>query len=215
MSQSNNPQNPRVRGDLQKPLEYRSANLSKWEYSGALYQKHLELYLDAMFALLQETGAHTVLDAGCGEGVVYRAMRKRGFIGEWTGIDLSSDAIDYAKRESPEATWLVGSVFDMPFPSKNFDLVFSSQVLEHLPAPEKALREFARCARQWLLISVPYEPLFRWLTWISVRFRLGGDPGHVNHWRPREFRRFVSQSSELKSWQRTTVYQIGLVKLSE
>jgi len=198
---------------LEKPLEYRSANLSKWEYPGALYQRHLELYLDAMFALLQKTGARSILDAGCGEGVVYRAMRKRGFVGEWTGIDVSVDAIDYAKQQNPEATWLVGSILDMPFPSKNFDLVFSSQVFEHLPAPEKALRELVRCARQWLLISVPYEPLFRWLTWLSVRFRLGGDPGHVNHWRPREFRRLLSQVGELHEWRRTTVYQIGLVGL--
>jgi SAM-dependent methyltransferase len=199
---------------LENPLEYRSANLSKWEYPGALYQRHLELYLDAMFALLQKTGAHSVLDAGCGEGVVYRAMRKRGFEGEWTGIDVSVDGIDYAKQQSPEATWLVGSVLDMPFPSKNFDLIFSSQVLEHLHEPEKALREFARCARQWLLISVPKEPLFRWLTWLSVRFRLGGDPGHVNHWRPRELRRLLSQAGELQEWQRTTVYQIALVRLA-
>jgi len=213
MSQPNNPQNPRVRGDPQKPLEYRSANLSKWEYSGRLYQRHLELYLDAMFALLQKTGARSVLDAGCGEGVVYRAMRKRGFAGEWTGIDVSADAIDYAKQQSPEATWLVGSVLEMPFPSKNFDLVFSSQVLEHLQEPEKALRELVRCARQWLLISVPYEPLFRWLTWLSVRFRLGGDPGHVNHWRPRAFRRLLSEAGDLRVCRRTTVYQIALIEL--
>ncbi len=200
---------------LENPLVYRSANLDKWEYSSAIYQKHLRLYLDAMFALLQKTGARSVLDAGCGEGVVYRAMRKRGFAGEWTGIDLSLDALDYAKRESPEATWIVGSILDMPFPSNSFDLVLSSQVLEHLQEPEKALQEFARCARHWLVISVPYEPLFRWLTWLSVRFRLGGDPGHVNHWRPREFRHLLSEVGELREWRRTTVYQIALIELSK
>jgi SAM-dependent methyltransferase len=200
---------------LKSPPEYHSANLSKWEYSGALYQRHLRLYLDAMFALLQETGARSVLDAGCGEGVVYRAMRKRGFDGEWTGIDVSVDAIDYAKRESPEATWLVGSILDLPFPSKSFDLVLSSQVLEHLDEPQKALQEFVRCTRQWLLISVPYEPLFRWFTWLSVRFHLGGDPGHVHHWRPREFRRLLSEVGELRTWRRTTVYQIGLSRLPD
>jgi SAM-dependent methyltransferase len=203
--------NPQV--TLENPPEYRSANLSKWEYSGALYQKHLRLYLDAMFALLQKTRARSVLDAGCGEGVVYRAMRARGFDGDWTGVDLSADAIDYAMRESSEATWMVGSIFDMPFPAKSFDLVFSSQVLEHLHEPKKALREFARCARQWLLISVPYEPWFRWLTWLSVHLRLGGDPGHVHHWRPREFRCLVSEVGQLERLQRTSVYQIVLVKL--
>jgi SAM-dependent methyltransferase len=198
---------------VEKPVKYRSANLSKWEYSGALYQKHLQLYLDAMYSLLKRTNARSVLDAGCGEGVVYRAMRERGFDGEWTGVDLSVDAIDYAKRESPEAEWQTSSVTDLPFSDDSFDLVLSSQVLEHLGEPEQALRELARCSQQWLLLSVPYEPLFRWLTWLSVRLRIGGDPGHVHHWRPREFRRFVSQVGELKSWQRNTVYQIGLVQM--
>lgn len=198
---------------VETPTEYGSANLSKWEYSGALYQKHLELYLDAMSSLLQRTRARKVLDAGCGEGVVYRAMRKRGFDGEWTGLDLSAEAIDFARRQSPEATWLVGSVVEMPFPARSFDLVFSSQVLEHLPAPEIPFREMARCANHWLLLSVPHEPLFRFLTWLSVRLSLGGNPGHVSHWRPRQFRRFVSQVGRLEHWQRTTVYQIALVKL--
>jgi SAM-dependent methyltransferase len=195
-----------------KPVGYRSANLSKWEYSGALYQKHLELYLDAMYLLLERTSVCSVLDAGCGEGVVYRAMRTRGFDGEWTGVDLSADAIDYAKRESPEAEWQVSSVADLPFPESSFDLVLSSQVLEHLAEPEQALRELARCSQQWLVLSVPYEPLFQWLTWLSIHFRIGGDPGHVHHWRPREFRRFVSQVGRLEHWERTTVYQIGLVQ---
>lgn len=199
---------------VEKPVGYRSANLSKWEYSGALYQKHLELYLDAMYSLLKRTNAHRVLDAGCGEGVVYRAMQTRGFDGEWTGVDLSADAIDFARHESPEAEWQASSVAHLPFPDNRFDLVLSSQVLEHLTAPEEALRELARCSQQWLLLSVPYEPLFRWLTWLSVRFRIGGDPGHVHHWRPREFRHFVSQVGRLHHWERTTVYQIGLVQMA-
>ena len=193
--------------------DYQSANLNKWEYGGGLYQKHLELYLDAMYAMLKRTGARTVLDAGCGEGVVYRAMKKRGFSGEWMGLDLSEEAVDFARKQNPEATWIAGSVADLPFPDKSFELVFSSQVLEHLPEPDKALREYARCSNKWLLLSVPYEPLFRWLVWASVTFKIGGDPGHVNHWQPTQFRRFVSQAGQLLHWQRTTIYQIALVNL--
>ncbi len=193
--------------------EYQSANLSKWEYSGGLYQKHLELYLDAMYALLQKTGAKSVLDAGCGEGVVYRAMKKRGYGGEWTGLDLSQDAIAFARNRNPEATWLADSITNMPFESKSFDIAFSSQVLEHLTDPDEALHELARCAQQWLLISVPYEPVFKFLTWVSVTFKIGGDPEHVNHWRPNDFQNFVSQVGKLHHWQRTTVYQIALLKL--
>jgi hypothetical protein len=63
----------------------------------------------------------------------------------------------------------------------------------------------------WLLLSVPYEPIFRILTWFSVKLGIGGDPGHVNHWNPESFRNFVRTAGHLHCWERTTIYQIALI----
>ena len=190
----------------------RSDNQRKWEFKNGLYQKHLELYLDRMFHWLTSTGAQTALDAGCGEGIVYRAMKKRGFRGSWTGFDFSQDAVEFAREASPEASWQHASAYEIPFAANSFDLVFSSQVLEHLPDPALALREFARVSRKWILLSVPLEPYFRALTWLSVHLHIGGNPGHVNHWTAAEFRNFASSTGELTRWERTTVYQIVLLE---
>jgi len=197
-----------------KPACYSSANHRKWEFRCGLYQRHLELYLDRMYEHLRLTGAESVLDAGCGEGIVYRAMRERGWQGTWTGFDFSRDAVGFARTASPEARWHHASAHHIPFADSSFDVVFSSQVLEHLPNPEDALNEFARVARRRLLLSVPLEPYFRALTWLSVTLRIGGDPGHVNHWNPSAFRRFASLAGRIESWQRTTVYQIALVDVT-
>lgn len=193
-------------------VAYTSDNSRKWEFNNSLYQKHLELYLDRMYFYLKQSKAQSVLDAGCGEGYVYRAMRKRGFQGQWTGFDFSEGAIEMAKKQSPETDWRTASIYDIPFPDKSFDLVFSSQVFEHLSEPERALRECARMTRKQLLLSVPWEPLFRSLTWLSVTLRIGGDPGHVNFWSGKSFRQFVAGAGKLVAHERTTVYQIALIK---
>ena len=196
-----------------KPPGYRSNNHSKWEFDNRLYQKHLELYLDKMYRCLVSTGARQVLDAGCGEGIVYRAMRERGWTGEWTGFDYSEEAIVFARQASPEAEWRQASAYEIPFAANSFELIFSSQVLEHLPDPQTPLKEYARVARRYLLLSVPLEPVFRTLTRISVMTKLGQDPGHVNFWTPAAFRRFVKQAGELSAWDWTTIYQIALVEI--
>jgi SAM-dependent methyltransferase len=197
-----------------KPEGYRSNNQNKWSFDNRLYQKHLELYLDRMYDLLSGTGAIKVLDAGCGEGIVYRAMRERGWKGDWTGLDFSHEAVEFAKRASPEATWRQASIYEIPFPSGSFDLLFSSQVFEHLSDPAMALRECARVSSRWLLLSVPLEPWFRALTWLSVKMKIGSDPGHVNFWTPGAFREFLNVAGSLKTWDWTTIYQIGLVEIS-
>jgi SAM-dependent methyltransferase len=195
-----------------KPKGYRSNNQSKWEFDNRLYQKHLELYLDKMYGYLKSTGAQNVLDVGCGEGIVYRAMRERGYGGAWTGFDFSDEAVRFARQASPEANWRQASAYEIPFHDKTFELIFSSQVFEHLPNPAQPLSECARVAQKWLLLSVPLEPWFRSLTWISVTLKVGQDPGHVNHWTPRAFKKFVQPAGRLYKWDWTTIYQIALVE---
>ncbi len=196
-----------------KPKDYRSNNHNKWEFDNSLYQKHLEMYLDKMYFYLSQTGAKNVLDVGCGEGIVYRAMKERGWSGSWTGFDYSHEAVEFAKVASPEASWRQASAYEIPYADKSFDLIFSSQVFEHLPNPEVALKECARVVKGRMLLSVPLEPWFRSFTWVSVTLKIGQDPGHVNFWLPSQFRKFVSQVGKLEKWDRSTVYQIAMVEV--
>jgi SAM-dependent methyltransferase len=188
-----------------------SSNRSKWEFDNCLYRKHLYLYLDCMYAQLFRSGAQNVLDAGCGEGYVYRAMKERSYAGRWAGFDSSPNAIDFARLKSPEVDWHVASIYQIPFEDRSFDLVISSEVLEHLEEPEHALLEMARVSSHYLQLSVPLEPWFRMAARISVALGLGGDPGHVNFWRGAAFRRFLSSAGRVEACERTTVYQIALV----
>ena len=75
-------------------------------------------------------------------------------------------------------------VYDLPFPSRSYDLVLCLEVLEHLADPARALREIRRVSRQACLLSVPHEPFFRLGNVARGKnlSRLGDPADHVQHW---------------------------------
>jgi 2-polyprenyl-3-methyl-5-hydroxy-6-metoxy-1,4-benzoquinol methylase len=77
--------------------------------------------------------------------------------------------------------------------------VLAIEVLEHLADPTVALAEIARVARGTVVLSVPLEPLWRIGNLLRGRYvsAWGNTPGHIGHWRRREFVRLVSDFLEV------------------
>lgn len=94
---------------------------------------------------------HSVLDAGCGEGLLTNQLDVRHFR---IGIDLNFEAL---RRVNVPCT--VASVHQQPFANQSFDAVISTEVIEHIPAGfyPACLSEIARMARHYVLLSVPYQ----------------------------------------------------------
>ena len=152
------------------------------------------------------------LEVGCGEGVIADRLQRR--FGEVVALDLPDAALraDWRRYDGPR--FLHASAHELPFGDHRFDVVVAAEVLEHLPDPVRGLREMARVGRRHLVLSVPREPVFRscnLLAGRSVR-DLGNTPGHLNHWSPRGFVRFVSQVAEVRAVTRpfpwTTVWAV-------
>ncbi len=102
----------------------------------------------------------TVLDAGCGEGVLSILMARRGAL--VTGIDYSTPNIEAAVERAREAglsdadvRFEVGDVEALPFADDSFECVVSNHVLEHLPDFERGVREIRRVTRSLAVIAVP------------------------------------------------------------
>lgn len=52
-----------------------------------------------------------------------------------------------------------GSIDAIPFQDREFDMLTSTEVLEHLPQDiyKKAKEEISRVAKQWIMVTVPYN----------------------------------------------------------
>jgi SAM-dependent methyltransferase len=87
-----------------------------------------------------------VLDLGCGNGNSVDAFRGHDASIDWVGVDIG-DSQEVRARRRTDATFVTYDGTRVPFPDGTFDLVYSSQVLEHVPDPLLQLREIARVLR--------------------------------------------------------------------
>lgn len=84
-----------------------------------------------------------ILDLGCGEGTRLSLLSKSG-----TGVDISSKAINLAKKKYPKLNFILGNLEKLPFKDGSFDLVYSAYVFEHLMNPEKVIDGVVRVLRR-------------------------------------------------------------------
>jgi 2-polyprenyl-3-methyl-5-hydroxy-6-metoxy-1,4-benzoquinol methylase len=151
--------------------------------------------------LLGKASPSTILDVGCGEGVLVEKWADRPGVERIVGIDLEDDELqaEWAKRQRPNIEYRVMPAENLPFEQRSFDLASAIEVLEHVPDPEHTVAEMARVAGRHLLVSVPREPLWRGLNMARGAYLrdLGNTPGHVNHWSKRSFVRLLERHGEV------------------
>ena len=105
----------------------------------------------------------SILDVGCGEGVLTRKWAEHLGDGRIVGIDLDDAKLkaEWERRSRPNLEFRVEEATSLSFADDEFDLATAIEVLEHVPEPEATVAEMARVARRHLLVSVPREPLWR------------------------------------------------------
>jgi SAM-dependent methyltransferase len=141
--------------------------------------------------LWERAAPESVLDVGCGEGVLTEDWAERLDGGRIVGVDLDDPKLreEWERRDRANLEFRVEEATSLSFADDEFDMASAIEVLEHVPEPEATLAEMARVARRWLLVSVPREPLWRGLNMARGAYwrAFGNTPGHVNHWSKREF----------------------------
>lgn len=145
--------------------------------------------------LVISVGPATVLDVGCGEGLLTRALHSRGDDMLIAGLDISRRALVMAAGLSPSAGFSVGSVEALPFANECFDLVLCTEVLEHVQQPHVALKEMQRVTRGYVVASVPHEPWFSLMNLLRGRdvLRGGNHPEHLHRWTAKRFEKLLGQ----------------------
>jgi 2-polyprenyl-3-methyl-5-hydroxy-6-metoxy-1,4-benzoquinol methylase len=153
--------------------------------------------------LFERVDPDSVLDVGCGEGVLTHRWATARPGTRVVGFDLEDGALqaEWEHRRAPNLEYrLLRADEPFPFAGGEFALATAVEVLEHVPDPEATLAEMARVARGGhVLISVPREPLWRALNLARGAYvrALGDTPGHVNHWSARAIAALVARHGEI------------------
>jgi 2-polyprenyl-3-methyl-5-hydroxy-6-metoxy-1,4-benzoquinol methylase len=169
--------------------------------------------------LFQQAAPGSIVDVGCGEGVLTERWAQRLGSGRVVGLDLEDPklAAEWAARQRANLEFRMVEDSALPFAENEFDLAAAIEVLEHVPDPERTVAEMARVARQHLLVSVPHEPLWRILNVARGAYlrELGNTPGHVNHWSRRSFVRMLSGYGETLEVRSPFPWTMVLVRVEE
>lgn len=96
----------------------------------------------------------SIADIGCGTGYGTQLLSEMGQV---VGLDVSENAIGYAKATYSSGEYILGDASAAPFKDASFDAVTAFEVIEHLPEPEKLLEECHRILKRGgtLFLSSP------------------------------------------------------------
>lgn len=79
----------------------------------------------------EQSGACTILDAGCGEGLYLKRLKDflsrndQDRVFNYYGVDISKYAIQQATQRDKTMNWFVASIIDLPFLKSTLDIVFN------------------------------------------------------------------------------------------
>ena len=165
-----------------------------WRGCGALDEKSPAAFhrRRLLLRLAGEREPRTILDVGCGPGLLLAELGERFPEAGLSGADLAAEALRASRRRCPEAALFELDLADGDFAKTHaqrlgrFELVVCSEVLEHLDDDAAAVQRLASllaCDGR-LLVSVPGGR--------PTRFDLA--IGHRRHYRRRELERLLAQA---------------------
>jgi SAM-dependent methyltransferase len=163
----------------------------KYGSSNPLVRRLMAGFHGTLDELWSQAAPQSILDVGCGEGVLTVEWAERLGDRRIVGIDLDDAKLraEWERRTRPNLEFRVEEATSLSFADDEFDMATAIEVLEHVPEPEATVAEMVRVARRRLLVSVPREPLWRGLNMARGAYwgSAGNTPGHVNHWSKRSF----------------------------
>ncbi len=148
----------------------------------------------ALLSALEGLEFTSVLDVGCSEGYFSQLLRDH-FGAEVWGVDLSTVALAKA-HEKYGLPVAAADAKRLPFADGSFDLVYSTEVIEHVLDPHLMVAELRRVSRGAVLVTTPisqtedeHEPDF------DLK-----EEGHINNFDPATVERLFGPEATLGSF---------------
>lgn len=152
-----------------------------------LARYEIELELIKKIIVLKGNKLLKILDIGCGDGVIFYLLNKifKNKNLKLFGIDSSELAIRVAKEKNPNAIFKISDIYNLPFEDDYFDLIISSDVIEHVSESEKMILEIKRVGKKnsFYIIGTP------------IKFtEQPSDKLHIHEFFPNELKKILSKS---------------------
>jgi len=125
----------------------------------------------------------SIADVGCGTGHLLEYLKREFGFSKATGLDYSSEAIKVAMKKFPHFDFYEFDIYKTWH--EKFDLIFCTEVLEHLLYPEEALAS---------LISIMTDSGRLVITVPNGRIDTFG--GHINFWSPESWDVFIKKNTK-------------------
>jgi 2-polyprenyl-3-methyl-5-hydroxy-6-metoxy-1,4-benzoquinol methylase len=148
-----------------------------------------------------------VADFGCGTGYLLRLIDERACPSHIMGFDTFTRMNGLALMLCPRATVLDTAIQDV---EDTFDVIFCTEVLEHLVDPATALRKITSCLSQSgsLILTVPNGRMDRHVAG-DIRDDGSAYWGHVHFWSPESWPLFLESSLDYRLQILTTLLDSG------
>ncbi|MHB0988689.1 MAG: class I SAM-dependent methyltransferase [Bellilinea sp.] len=168
---------------------------NKHESKNILYQMLVKNYRLTLQDLVRDLSFNNCLEIGSGEGYILEYLHKVKPNIKFLGSEINYSICELGRTNNPYANWAVMIGENLAVKTSSFDLVVACEVLEHIKDPIIVLNEMYRVSSKFVLLSVPYEPIWRLLNLLRLKYlkALGNTPGHINHWSPKNISGLVSE----------------------
>ena len=159
-------------------------------------QRRLETLLGSFLGIERIRGKRC-LDAGCGLGFFAKGLLAMGAT-RVVAVDIAPSLVRRLQRECPKTDCRVGDLMDLTpsIGAETFEVVVSSEVIEHTPNPERVVAELARrvVPGGWLAISCP-NARWHWLLSAAQALRMRKPyEGYENWVRPQALKTWMSDA---------------------
>ena len=154
---------------------------------------------------------NNMLDVGCGPGLFLIEAKKRGW--EVYGTEFTDNQLAYLNDKGIKT--LKGKLSDDSFEASMFDVIISSEVIEHINNPVEEMQQFHRLLRKGGLVYIT-TPNFNAIE----RFLLKGDyeiieyPEHLSYYTPTTINLLLTNNGFKKLKVTTTGISIARIKKS-
>ena len=95
--------------------------------------------------------AQSALDIGTGTGDLVRAIKINGI---FTGLDVSKDMLNIARKNCPRGKFMLGNAYSLPFKKNEFEAVTYKYALHHLNNPLDSLLEACRVLKDGGIVII-------------------------------------------------------------